>query len=161
MLKQYFVTWKSCYVCAYSYLTLCNPMDCSPLLCPWNFPGKNARVCCHATLLGVLWCLNTSLSSSVKSISISSFAFLLPLHSSHSPCPGEITYSNTHKHTCTHTHTHTRWNLVKFLEWAKIKKGPKSSMFKQKYFHSLCIHFFFFFKIPNHVEKVENGFTIL
>ena len=27
-------------------------MDCSPLLCPWNFLGKNARVGCHATLLG-------------------------------------------------------------------------------------------------------------
>ena len=29
---------------------LCNPMDCSLLLCPWNFPGKNTREGCHFLL---------------------------------------------------------------------------------------------------------------
>ena len=33
-----------------SCLTLCDPMDCSParLLCPWDSPGKNTGVGCHA-----------------------------------------------------------------------------------------------------------------
>ena len=32
--------------------TLYNPMDCSPtgLLCPWDSPGKNTGVGCHALL---------------------------------------------------------------------------------------------------------------
>ena len=39
-------------VCAQSCLTLYHPMDCSPtrLLCPWNFPGKNTGLGCHALL---------------------------------------------------------------------------------------------------------------
>ena len=40
---------------AKSCLTLCDPMECSParLLCPWDFPGKNTRVGCHALLQGI------------------------------------------------------------------------------------------------------------
>ena len=39
-------------------LTLCNPKDCSPpvhgiLLCPWDSPGKNIGVGCHALLQGI------------------------------------------------------------------------------------------------------------
>ena len=30
--------------------TLCDPMDCSPLLCPWDFSGKNTEVGCHFLL---------------------------------------------------------------------------------------------------------------
>ena len=35
---------------------LCNPMDCSPpgSSSPWNSPGKNTGVCCHALLQGNL-----------------------------------------------------------------------------------------------------------
>ena len=36
--------------------TLCNPMDSSPLprlLCPWDSPGKNTGVGCHALLQGI------------------------------------------------------------------------------------------------------------
>ena len=35
--------------------TLCNPMHCSParLLCPWDSPGKNNGVSCHALLQGI------------------------------------------------------------------------------------------------------------
>ena len=33
-----------CCSAAKSCLALCNPRDCSPLLCPWNSPGKNAGV---------------------------------------------------------------------------------------------------------------------
>ena len=37
-----------------SCLTLCDPMDLAPrLLCPWNSPGKNTGVCCHALLQGI------------------------------------------------------------------------------------------------------------
>ena len=38
------------FVHAQSYLTLCDPMDCSPpgSSCPWNSPGKNTGVNCHA-----------------------------------------------------------------------------------------------------------------
>ena len=36
--------------------TLCDPMDCKParLLCPWDSPGKNTGVGCHALLQGGL-----------------------------------------------------------------------------------------------------------
>ena len=36
-------------------LTLCDPMDCSPtrLLCPWDSPGRNTGVGCHALLQGI------------------------------------------------------------------------------------------------------------
>ena len=43
-------------VCAKSLLTLCNPMDCmqpTRLLCPWDSPGKNTGVSCHALLQGI------------------------------------------------------------------------------------------------------------
>ena len=32
------------------YLTLCDTMDPTRLLCPWNFPGKNTGVGCHSLL---------------------------------------------------------------------------------------------------------------
>ena len=37
---------------AQSFLTLCDPMDCSPtrLFCPWNSPGRNTGVGCHFLL---------------------------------------------------------------------------------------------------------------
>ena len=37
------------------YLTLCDRMDCSPpgSSCPWDPPGKNIEVGCHALLQGV------------------------------------------------------------------------------------------------------------
>ena len=38
-----------------SCLTLCDPMGCSPpgIICPWDSPGKNTEVCCHAPLQGI------------------------------------------------------------------------------------------------------------
>ena len=38
-----------------SCLTLCDPIDCSPPRspCPWDFPGKNTGVGCHALLQGI------------------------------------------------------------------------------------------------------------
>ena len=35
--------------------TLCDPMDCvaCKLPCPWNSPGKNTGVGCHALLEGI------------------------------------------------------------------------------------------------------------
>ena len=40
---------------AQSWLTLGNPMDCSPtrLLCPWDSPSKNTGVGCHTVLQGI------------------------------------------------------------------------------------------------------------
>ena len=35
-----------------SGVRLCNPADCSPPLCPWDSPGKNTGVGCHALLWG-------------------------------------------------------------------------------------------------------------
>ena len=32
---------------AQSYPTLCNPMESSRLVCPWDFPDKNTGVGCH------------------------------------------------------------------------------------------------------------------
>ena len=39
---------------AQSCLILCNPMDYSWLLCPWDSPGKNTGVDCHAFLQGII-----------------------------------------------------------------------------------------------------------
>ena len=38
-----------------SYVTLCDPTDCSPtsLLCSWDSPGKNTGVGCPALLQGI------------------------------------------------------------------------------------------------------------
>ena len=37
-----------------SYLTLCDPIDCSPrLLCLWDSSGKNTGDGCHALLQGI------------------------------------------------------------------------------------------------------------
>ena len=37
-----------------SYLTFCDPMDCSlPGSCLWNSPGTNTRVSCHSLLQGI------------------------------------------------------------------------------------------------------------
>ena len=39
---------------AQSCLTLCDPMGCSlPHLCPWDTPGQNTGVGCHALLQGI------------------------------------------------------------------------------------------------------------
>ena len=42
---------------AQSFLTLCNPMDHmeppARLRCPWDSPGKNTGVGCHALLQGI------------------------------------------------------------------------------------------------------------
>ena len=39
------------------YLTLCDPMDCSPpgSFVHDDFPGKNIGVGCHAPLQGIFW----------------------------------------------------------------------------------------------------------
>ena len=37
---------------AQSCLTLCDSLDCG-LLCPWDSPGKNTGVGCHALLQGI------------------------------------------------------------------------------------------------------------
>ena len=39
---------------AQSCLILCNPMDYSWLFCPWDSPGKNTGVDCHAFLQGII-----------------------------------------------------------------------------------------------------------
>ena len=53
--------WESSYVLScLSPVQLCDPMDCSlpvcplqSLLCPWDSPGKNTGVGCHALLQGI------------------------------------------------------------------------------------------------------------
>ena len=46
-----------CGMCAQSYLTLCDPMDCSPpgSSVHGTFPGKNTRVGCHFLFRGFSW----------------------------------------------------------------------------------------------------------
>ena len=48
---------------AQQYLTLCNPMDCSPPGSSghWNFPGKNIGMGCHFLLQGIFWTQGQSL----------------------------------------------------------------------------------------------------
>ena len=36
-----------------SCLTVCNPMQSTRLLCPWDSPGKNTGVVCHSLLQGI------------------------------------------------------------------------------------------------------------
>ena len=45
--------WAVEVLVAQSCLTLCNPMQPSRLLCPWDFPGKNTGVGCHFLLQGI------------------------------------------------------------------------------------------------------------
>ena len=40
-------------VCAQSCLTLCDPMEPTSILCPWDFPDKNTGVGCHFLLQGI------------------------------------------------------------------------------------------------------------
>ena len=40
-------------VVAQSCLTLCDPMDCTRLRCPWDSPGKNTGVGGHFLLQGI------------------------------------------------------------------------------------------------------------
>ena len=49
---------------AQSCLTLCDPMDCKStrLLCPWDFPGKNTGVVCHAPQQRIFSILGSILS---------------------------------------------------------------------------------------------------
>ena len=44
-----------CLLVTQLYLTLPDPMDCSPsrVLCPWNSPGKNTGMGCHSLLQGI------------------------------------------------------------------------------------------------------------
>ena len=45
------MNWISCMHAVSSVVTPCDPMD-HRLLCPWDSPGKNTRVCCRAFLPG-------------------------------------------------------------------------------------------------------------
>ena len=38
---------------AQSYLTFCDPMEPTRLLCPWDFPGKNTGASCHFLLQAI------------------------------------------------------------------------------------------------------------
>ena len=54
-----------CMLSRFRHVQLCDPMDGSPcLFCPWNSPGKNTGVGCHALLQGIFLTLdlNPSLS---------------------------------------------------------------------------------------------------
>ena len=44
-----------CMLSRFSRVRLCDLMDHSPArpVCPWDFPGKNTEVGCHALLQGV------------------------------------------------------------------------------------------------------------
>ena len=45
-------------------LTLCDPMDSTRLLCPWNFLGNNTEVGCHFLLQGIFLTQGLKLSVS-------------------------------------------------------------------------------------------------
>ena len=52
--KKNWVTVSMCAISLHLCLTLCNPMDCSPLgSCPWDSPDKRTRVGCPALLQGI------------------------------------------------------------------------------------------------------------
>ena len=39
----------------------CGPYGPAGLLCPWDSPGKNTGVCCHALLQGIFWTQGSNL----------------------------------------------------------------------------------------------------
>jgi len=49
------ITFSFSYLCSVtpSCPTLCDPIEPTRLLCPWNFPGKNTGVSCHLLLQGI------------------------------------------------------------------------------------------------------------
>ena len=53
--KNSLTKWVA-YVCAQLYLTLCDPMDCSPTgSSVRDSLAKNTGVSCHALLQGIVW----------------------------------------------------------------------------------------------------------
>ena len=61
VLSSFFSLWSSLYTllaCMYAVTstipTLCDPTDCNPPgLCPWDSPGANTGMGCHAHLQGI------------------------------------------------------------------------------------------------------------
>ena len=51
---------------AQSCPTLCDPMDCSRLLCPWDSSGKNTGMGCHSLLQGIFLTQGSNLCSPVS-----------------------------------------------------------------------------------------------
>ena len=69
---------------AQSCPTLCDPMNYKPtrLLCPWDSPGKNTGLCCHALLQEIINNKN-DVNLSYARYSWKSFSIVLP---SNLPC---------------------------------------------------------------------------
>ena len=96
-----------CVLSSQSCLTLCNPMDCSPLgsSVHGDSPGKNTRIGCHALLQGIFptqrsnpglphcWQILYSLSHQGSLLTNIQLTKVL----THTIC-----ISHTHKHTCTY-----------------------------------------------------------
>ena len=96
-------------------LTLCDPMDCSPtrLFSPWDFPGNNTGVGCHALLQGIfptqgsnlgllhcrwiLYCLSHQVRYLKRSIYIYTYIYT-HIHM--------YIYIHIHKHLYIHIHTY-------------------------------------------------------
>ena len=69
---------SSSYVLSQSCLTLCDPMECSTprLLCPWESPGKNTGVGCHALLQGIFLTQGSNQSVSLMFLALAGGFFI-------------------------------------------------------------------------------------
>ena len=81
-----------------SYPTLCDPMDWlwpTRLLCPWDSPGKNTGVGCHALLQGFEACLLTNRTGRSNIVLLLRFVQKRWCNSklaSWNICPGTLSY---------------------------------------------------------------------
>ena len=101
--------------------TLCNPMDLEPtrLLCPWDSPGKNAGVGCHALFQGIFLTQGSNCISYISCIGththththteklVSSLSLSLSL--------SIYIYIYIYIHIYTHTHTHTHTQIYTYI----------------------------------------------
>ena len=56
MWRDDLIIWECC-CCRFitkSCLTCCDPMEPNKLLCPWDFPGRDIGVGCHALFQGIV-----------------------------------------------------------------------------------------------------------
>ena len=75
-----------------SYLTFCDPMEPTRLLCPWDFPGKNTGASCHFLLQAIFL---TQESNLCLLCLLNCQADSLPLHHLGSPNAYHVGYQMT------------------------------------------------------------------
>ena len=109
--------------------TLCNTMDCTivpaRLLCPWDSPGKNTGVGCHAFLQGIFLIQGSETWSGSPALQADSLPFeslgvcwhfkLMPWNNIYLICGNVCKYLNCFKFACVRMH-----DVLKNLYWLNL-----------------------------------------